>query len=608
MDFAEFYRATSPRTLRYAYGLTGDLAQAQDVVQEAYVRAWQRWRRLSGYDDAEAWLRLVVARLAFDWWRYLRVRRNAPQPAPGTMAPPSEDTVLVVAALKKIPERQRNALALHYLLDVPVAQIAADLDVSEGTVKSWLSRGRVSLAAVLKEELSSVALPSADHVAERGRRRRRTRVAATVTAAGLAVLAAVVLATAILGRDRTMPPPPAVTPTGSPMVFSPLQRIGSVTLPPTDTPVYGVSIHEGLAVVVSMGAGRVHLSAVDLATAKTAWSADTITLTDPNRFQMAPVPGGLAVINGKEIVVVDMESGRLRWRANEGNPGDAFFYPGVGFFPGVVVLADSAAGEATGIDLATGTPRWHISTPIQTVFGMLEPGDLALADRGIGGPSIYGGNGPQMFIADGKGQIAEYSATTGAATGRVWHGIPPNDGYLAYNDEIFIHSAREMYRLRLADGKQTLAFSGGGVIAMVPCGATDVCLTDATGNRKLVAAIHGDQVKWSVTYQEALGLGPVGRAVRVSLGHDGDNVVLDEQGREVLRLTGSGDITRLDAGNMLAYKWTSTSSVELIGVPVATMRQTPLGTIRTTPGSGFAADGSTVVSVDGREVVVYRIS
>src|SRR5512142_1805321 len=73
--FDEFYRATSPRLLRYAYGLTGEATQAQDLVQEAYARAWQRWRAVSGYDDAEAWLRLVVTRLATDWLRRLRVRR-----------------------------------------------------------------------------------------------------------------------------------------------------------------------------------------------------------------------------------------------------------------------------------------------------------------------------------------------------------------------------------------------------------------------------------------------------------------------------------------------------------------------------------------------------
>jgi RNA polymerase sigma-70 factor (sigma-E family) len=608
MDFAEFYRATSPRTLRYAYGLTGDLAQAQDVVQEAYARAWQRWRRLSGYDDAEAWLRLVVSRLVFDWWRHLRVRRDSAQPAPGTVAGPSEDTVLVVAALKRIPERQRTALALHYLLDVPVAQIAADQGVSEGTVKSWLSRGRDSLAAVLKEELLSAALPEADQVVQRGRRRRRTRVVATVTAAGLAVLAVVVFATAILGRDRTMPPPPAVTPTGSPMDFSPLRKVGAVTLPATVTPDYGVIIQGGRAIVVSTGVGTVQLSAVDLATAKTAWPAATIAIADSDQSRMVAVPGVLAVMNGKEIVVVDAESGKPRWRmASAVEPHDIYF------FPGVVVLADRITGEATGVDLVTGTPKWHLSTPIQTVFGMLDPADLALADRGFFPAAMNGNNSPQMFIADGRGQIAEYSATTGAATGRVWHGVPPNDGYLAYDGQIFIRSAREMYRLRLADGRQTLAYSGGGVVDMAPCGATDMCVIDATeSGGKLVAAVHDDRVKWSVPFDNAQSLAPVGRAVRVSLDIiNGDNVVLDEQGHEVLRLTGYGSIARLDAGNMLAYKMTlgsnSSLTVELIGVPLATIRQTPLGTVALTPGGGFAADGSTIVATVGHEIVVYRI-
>ena len=67
-EFDAFYRGTAPRLLRYAYGLTADLGEAQDIVQEAYARAWQRWRRLRGYENLEGWLRLVVDRLATDSW------------------------------------------------------------------------------------------------------------------------------------------------------------------------------------------------------------------------------------------------------------------------------------------------------------------------------------------------------------------------------------------------------------------------------------------------------------------------------------------------------------------------------------------------------------
>jgi len=151
MDFDAFYRDTSRRLARYAYGLTGDPVETQDLVQEAYARAWQRWRRLSGYQHPEAWLRLVVNRLAADRWRRLGVRRAraAAEPPPPAVAAPSEDTVLLVEAMRSLPMDHRRALALYYLLDRSVAEIAAETGVATGTVKSWLSRGRAELAAAL---------------------------------------------------------------------------------------------------------------------------------------------------------------------------------------------------------------------------------------------------------------------------------------------------------------------------------------------------------------------------------------------------------------------------------------------------------------------------
>ena len=148
-SFDAFYRGTSRRMLRYAFGLTADLADAQDLTQEAYVRAWQRWGRLSGYESAELWLRAVVYRLATDRWRRLAVRRlfAARAHPPGQTPPPSEDTLLVVGILRGLPPAQRRALALHYLLDRPVEEIAAETGVPVGTVKSWLSRGRTALAS-----------------------------------------------------------------------------------------------------------------------------------------------------------------------------------------------------------------------------------------------------------------------------------------------------------------------------------------------------------------------------------------------------------------------------------------------------------------------------
>ncbi|MBL7258390.1 SigE family RNA polymerase sigma factor [Paractinoplanes lichenicola] len=149
--FDEFYRETSARMLRYGYALTGDLAEAQDVVQEAYTRAWRRWATVSAHPAPEGWLRLTVGRLSTDRWRRLSgwraaVRRAGP---PEPVGPPSEDAVLLTAALRKLAVPTRQAVALHYLFDLSVADIAAEIGAPVGTVTSRLSRGRAELAEIL---------------------------------------------------------------------------------------------------------------------------------------------------------------------------------------------------------------------------------------------------------------------------------------------------------------------------------------------------------------------------------------------------------------------------------------------------------------------------
>jgi RNA polymerase sigma-70 factor (ECF subfamily) len=162
--FDAFYRDTSRRLLRYAYGLAGDAGEAQDLVQEAYARAWQHWRAVRGYENGEAWLRVVVTRLSTDRWRKLSVRRAAAARArpPADVPAPSEDTVLLVAALRTLPVPQRRALALHYLLDRSVAEIAEETGSTAGTVKSWLHRGRLALATALGDDLHDLVAGGPD--------------------------------------------------------------------------------------------------------------------------------------------------------------------------------------------------------------------------------------------------------------------------------------------------------------------------------------------------------------------------------------------------------------------------------------------------------------
>jgi len=164
LPFDDFYQATARRMMRYAYGMVGDPATAQDIVQEAYVRAWRQWSVISTYEQPEAWVRLVVSRLATDWWRRVTVRRRfeaAERPA-DPVPPPSETTVLLVDALRRLPARQRQAFCLHHLLDLTVGDVARELAVSEGTVKSWLFRARASLADQLGELNPATAQEGSD--------------------------------------------------------------------------------------------------------------------------------------------------------------------------------------------------------------------------------------------------------------------------------------------------------------------------------------------------------------------------------------------------------------------------------------------------------------
>ena len=149
--FEEFYTATVGRLLGQLYPVTGDLHEAEEVVQEAFARASVHWPRLRDYDVPEAWVRRVAMNLAADRGRRLQrqaraLLRAGPPPA---VPPASADALALAEALRALPMHQRQAIVLHHLVDLPVEQVATTLDVPTGTVKSWLARGRRTLAAKL---------------------------------------------------------------------------------------------------------------------------------------------------------------------------------------------------------------------------------------------------------------------------------------------------------------------------------------------------------------------------------------------------------------------------------------------------------------------------
>jgi RNA polymerase sigma-70 factor (ECF subfamily) len=156
--FDVFYASSYRRLLGQLFAVTGDLAEAENVLQEAYARAFVRWSRVRGYDRPEAWVRRVAINLAAMADRSLRRRARAllrlgPPPLVPELSPEAIDLHEALAAL---PLGQRQVIVLHHLVGLPVEEIARELRLAPGTVKSRLARGRAAMAGTLQANRSEV--------------------------------------------------------------------------------------------------------------------------------------------------------------------------------------------------------------------------------------------------------------------------------------------------------------------------------------------------------------------------------------------------------------------------------------------------------------------
>jgi RNA polymerase sigma-70 factor, ECF subfamily len=158
-DFAGFYKASYQRLLGQLFAVTGDLAEAENVLQEAYARAFARWAQVRAYDFPEAWVRRVALNLAAMAARRLRRRTAAllRLGPPSAVPELSSELLDLHKALRALPLGQRQVIVLHHLVGLPVEEVARELGVPTGTVKSRLARGRRALAQVLDTDRPEVA-------------------------------------------------------------------------------------------------------------------------------------------------------------------------------------------------------------------------------------------------------------------------------------------------------------------------------------------------------------------------------------------------------------------------------------------------------------------
>ena len=153
-DFVrEIFQGSYRRLVTQLVGTCGDVSTAEEVVQEAFVRALAHERAFRRTNNPEAWLRVVAVNVARSRWRrMMKYAGLLPRLAESSTAPGlSADHLALMAALRRLPPTQREAIAMHHLADLPVHEVADALGVSVGTVKTRLFRGRAALAKMLSD-------------------------------------------------------------------------------------------------------------------------------------------------------------------------------------------------------------------------------------------------------------------------------------------------------------------------------------------------------------------------------------------------------------------------------------------------------------------------
>ena len=152
-EFTEFYQAARDNCLRAVYVSTGSRDAAEELVAEAFARAWSRWRQVRQHPAPQAWVVTTALHANVSSWRRRRLEQpwrddqELPCADPGMPANPD-----VMAALLRLPVRQRQVIALRFMLDLDTVQTARALGVAPGTVTAHTARAIARLRAELIPE------------------------------------------------------------------------------------------------------------------------------------------------------------------------------------------------------------------------------------------------------------------------------------------------------------------------------------------------------------------------------------------------------------------------------------------------------------------------
>jgi RNA polymerase sigma-70 factor (sigma-E family) len=142
-EFSEWVLGAHRRLLRFAELTSGDPGRAEDLVQDALVRTFAAWPRIRS-GNPEAYARRCVVNRRIDWWRRRssseESHEHVPFPPGGDFSSSTDQKLVVLAAMHRLTVRERTVVAMRFWLGLPEAEIATELEIAVGTVKSTLAR------------------------------------------------------------------------------------------------------------------------------------------------------------------------------------------------------------------------------------------------------------------------------------------------------------------------------------------------------------------------------------------------------------------------------------------------------------------------------------